>query len=170
MPGAISLDDFCARPHALFNGLATLIAGTDIVATVPDYAADVLTAAGGVRSEELPLESRTFELHMAWRGSQDNDPEPSRREISFPLIVTFVVFDSCNKTLGNRIRPSQITSADFPMIQSLTPLRYPLAALALVVLSACGKGPESAAQAPAAAKVNVAKVLEQPVNEWDEVT
>jgi len=56
------------------------------------------------------------------------------------------------------------------MIQSLTPLRYPLAALALVVLSACGKGPETAAQAPAAAKVNVAKVLEQPVNEWDEVT
>jgi multidrug efflux system membrane fusion protein len=49
-------------------------------------------------------------------------------------------------------------------------LRYPLAALALVVLSACGKGPETAAQAPAAAKVNVAKVLEQPVNEWDEVT
>ncbi|WP_110948122.1 multidrug efflux RND transporter periplasmic adaptor subunit MexE [Pseudomonas bohemica] len=56
------------------------------------------------------------------------------------------------------------------MVQSLTPLRYPLAALALVVLSACGKGPETAAQAPAAAKVNVAKVLEQPVNEWDEVT
>jgi len=56
------------------------------------------------------------------------------------------------------------------MVQSLTPLRYPLAALALVVLSACGKGPESTAQAPAAAKVNVAKVLEQPVNEWDEVT
>jgi multidrug efflux system membrane fusion protein len=56
------------------------------------------------------------------------------------------------------------------MVQSLTPLRYPLAALALVVISACGKGPENAAQAPAAAKVNVAKVLEQPVNEWDEVT
>jgi LysR family transcriptional activator of mexEF-oprN operon len=104
MPGPITLDDFCARPHALvsfagdlggfidehlekigrkrhvvlavpqFNGLATLIAGTDIVATVPDYAAAVLTAAGGVRSEELPIESRTFELHMAWRGSQDNDP------------------------------------------------------------------------------------------------
>lgn len=56
------------------------------------------------------------------------------------------------------------------MVQSLTPLRYPLAALAMVVISACGKGPESAAQTPAAAKVNVAKVLEQPVNEWDEVT
>ncbi|WP_296258168.1 MULTISPECIES: multidrug efflux RND transporter periplasmic adaptor subunit MexE [unclassified Pseudomonas] len=56
------------------------------------------------------------------------------------------------------------------MFQSLNPFRYPLAALALVVISACGKGPETAAQAPAAAKVSVAKVLEQPVNEWDEVT
>jgi multidrug efflux system membrane fusion protein len=56
------------------------------------------------------------------------------------------------------------------MVHSLTPLRYPLAALALVVISACGKGPETAAQAPAAAKVDVAKVIEQPVNEWDEVT
>lgn len=55
------------------------------------------------------------------------------------------------------------------MVQSLTPLRYPLAALALVVISACGKTPE-ATVAPAAAKVTVAKVLEQPINEWDEVT
>jgi multidrug efflux system membrane fusion protein len=55
------------------------------------------------------------------------------------------------------------------MLQSLTPLRYPLAALTLVVLSACGRTPE-ATVAPAAAKVNVAKVIEQPVNEWDEVT
>ncbi len=100
----MSLDDFCARPHALvsfagdlsgfidehleklerkrhvvlavpqFNGLATLLTGTDIIATVPDYAAQVLTAAGGVRAEDLPIETRTFELHMAWRGAQDNDP------------------------------------------------------------------------------------------------
>ncbi len=55
------------------------------------------------------------------------------------------------------------------MLQSLTPLRYPLAALTLVVLGACGRTPE-ATVAPAAAKVNVAKVIEQPVNEWDEVT
>ncbi len=104
IPGALSLDDFCARPHALvsfagdlsgfideyleamnrkrhvvlavpqFNGLATLLTGTDIIATVPDYAAQVLTAAGGVRAEDLPLETQTFELHMAWRGAQDNDP------------------------------------------------------------------------------------------------
>lgn len=104
VPGAISLDDFCARPHALvsfagdltgfideeleklerkrrvvlavpqFNGLGTLLAGTDIVATVPDYTAATLTAAGGLRADELPLPTRTFELHMAWRGAQDNDP------------------------------------------------------------------------------------------------
>jgi len=104
VPGALSLDDFCKRPHALvsfagdlsgfideelakvgrerhvvlavpqFNGLGSLLSGTDIVATVPDYTADILTAAGGLRAEELPLETRTFELHMAWRGAQDNDP------------------------------------------------------------------------------------------------
>ncbi|MNF97189.1 Nodulation protein D 2 [compost metagenome] len=104
MPGPLSLDDYCARPHALvsfagdlsgfideeleklgrkrhvvlavpqFNGLSTLLAGTDIVATVPDYTADALTAAGGVRAEDPPLPVRSFELHMAWRGSQDNDP------------------------------------------------------------------------------------------------
>lgn len=104
MPGSIGLDDFCSRPHALvspagdlsgfidealekigrkrhvvlavpqFNGLSTLLAGTDIIATIPDYTADSLIAAGGLRAQEVPLPVRTFELHMAWRGSQDNDP------------------------------------------------------------------------------------------------
>ena len=41
---------------------------------MPDYTADVLTAAGGLRAEDLPMEVRSFELHMAWRGAQDNDP------------------------------------------------------------------------------------------------
>jgi len=27
-----------------------------------------------VRAEDPPLPVRSFELHMAWRGSQDNDP------------------------------------------------------------------------------------------------
>jgi LysR family transcriptional activator of mexEF-oprN operon len=57
-----------------FNGLGTLLAGTDILATVPDYTAAALTSAGGVRAEELPIPTQTFELHMAWRGAQDNDP------------------------------------------------------------------------------------------------
>lgn len=104
IPGNLSLDDFCARPHALvsfagdlggfidealektghkrrvvlavpqFNGLGPLLSGTDIVATVPDYTAATLTAAGGLRTEDLPLDIQAFELHMAWRGAQDNDP------------------------------------------------------------------------------------------------
>ncbi|MBD8271623.1 efflux RND transporter periplasmic adaptor subunit [Pseudomonas fluorescens] len=55
------------------------------------------------------------------------------------------------------------------MDQSLKLLWYTLAALAVLVISACGKAPETAASMPAA-KVSVAKVLEQPVNEWDEFT
>nr|WP_298163812.1 LysR family transcriptional regulator [uncultured Pseudomonas sp.] len=104
VPGPLSLDDYCARPHALvsfagdlsgfidealeklgrsrrvvlavpqFNGLSTLLSGTNIIATVPDYTAAALTAAGGLRAEDPPLETQTFELHMAWRGAQDNDP------------------------------------------------------------------------------------------------
>ena len=48
-------------------------------------------------------------------------------------------------------------------------LRYPLALAAILVLSACGKAQDSAAQHPAA-KVSVAEVIQQPVNEWDEFT
>ena len=55
------------------------------------------------------------------------------------------------------------------MEHSLSKLRFPLALLAVLVISACGKTPETAASMPAA-KVSVAKVLEQPVNEWDEFT
>ncbi|MDT4853116.1 hypothetical protein FQZ97_873700 [compost metagenome] len=104
VPGALSLDDYCARPHALvsfagdlngfiddqllkmgrsrkvvlavpqFNGLGTLLAGTDLLSVVPDYTAAALTAAGGLRAEDLPLETNSFEMSMAWRGAQDNDP------------------------------------------------------------------------------------------------
>ena len=48
-------------------------------------------------------------------------------------------------------------------------LRYPLALAAILVLSACGKAQDSAAQHPAA-KVSVAEVIQQPINEWDEFT
>ena len=55
------------------------------------------------------------------------------------------------------------------MEQTLKHLRLPLAILAVAVMSACGKTPEQAAAMPPA-KISVAKVLEQPVNEWDEFT
>jgi len=104
IPGKLTLDDFCARPHAMvsfagdlsgyiddelarlgrsrqvvlavpqFNGLGTLLAGTDLLASVPDYAAEVLAAAGGLRIEDHPLPLPGFELHMAWRGAHDTDP------------------------------------------------------------------------------------------------
>ncbi|MDH4557971.1 LysR family transcriptional regulator [Pseudomonas sp. BN417] len=104
VPGALSVDDYCERPHALvsfagdlngfvdeelakigrkrrvvlavpqFNGLGTLLAGTDLVAMVPDYTAAALTAAGGLRAEDPPMSTQAFELSMAWRGAQDNDP------------------------------------------------------------------------------------------------
>ncbi|VXC22076.1 Efflux transporter periplasmic adaptor subunit [Pseudomonas sp. 8AS] len=48
-------------------------------------------------------------------------------------------------------------------------LRYPLALAAVLLLSACGKAADSAAQHPAA-KVSVAEVIQQPINEWDEFT
>jgi multidrug efflux system membrane fusion protein len=50
-----------------------------------------------------------------------------------------------------------------------TPVRHGVATLTLLMISACGQAPAVTA-APAAAKVTVAKVLEQPVNEWDEFT
>lgn len=104
IPGKLSLDEYCARPHAMvsfagdlngfideqlarfdrtrkvvlavpqFNGLGTLLSGTDLIAVVPDYTAAALTAAGGLRAEDLPFESDSFEMSMAWRGAQDNDP------------------------------------------------------------------------------------------------
>ncbi|WP_236200029.1 LysR family transcriptional regulator [Pseudomonas pseudonitroreducens] len=104
IPGALTLDDYCARPHALvsyagdldgfvdqtlaemdrkrqvvlavpqFVGLAQLLAGTDIIATVPEYVALALTAAGGLRAEDPPFPTRLAELSMGWRGAQDQDP------------------------------------------------------------------------------------------------
>lgn len=46
--------------------------------------------------------------------------------------------------------------------------RYALTCAAVLLLSACGK--EAPSAAVAAPKVSVAQVLQQPVNEWDELT
>jgi LysR family transcriptional activator of mexEF-oprN operon len=103
-PGRLTLDEYCARPHAIvsfagdlngfvdnelgkigrsrkvvlavpqFNGLGSLLAGTDILTTVPDYTADILAASGGLRVEDHPLELPGGSLSMAWRAAQDEDP------------------------------------------------------------------------------------------------
>lgn len=49
-------------------------------------------------------------------------------------------------------------------------LRHSLVLAAFMSLPACGQSPAATAQQPAAPKVSVAEVIEQPVNEWDEVT
>src|SRR3546814_18731758 len=85
------------------------------------------------------------------------------------MIVTFASFDSCLTASPRIIRPSQYSWRILSMEYSLSKLRFPLALMAVLVMSACGKTPDTAASMPAA-KVSVAKVMEQPVNEWDDFT
>ncbi|WP_085656352.1 LysR substrate-binding domain-containing protein [Pseudomonas sp. B11(2017)] len=104
-PGALTLDDYCERPHALvsFSGdlggaidndlarigrsrrvvlavpqfapLRAILAGTDMLATVPDFAACALVEDSGVlRADEPPFEIIPSELSMVWNGVNDNDP------------------------------------------------------------------------------------------------
>ncbi|RML94963.1 Multidrug efflux RND transporter, membrane fusion protein MexE, partial [Pseudomonas savastanoi] len=100
----------------------------------------------------------------------------TRRQVFEDLWVLIIASDSnlrfirfVNNTLCATESAHSLLSAELPMHQTLSHLRYPLTALALIVISACGRAPE-ATSAPGAAKVSVAKVLEQPINEWDEFT
>ncbi|WP_460157250.1 LysR substrate-binding domain-containing protein [Pseudomonas sp. S2_H10] len=104
-PGQLTLDEFCERPHALvsfsgdlsgaidndlarigrsrrvvlavpqFAGLRALLAGTDMLATVPDYAASALIdGSSQLRADDAPFEINLSELSMVWNGVNDNDP------------------------------------------------------------------------------------------------
>ena len=100
----MTLDDYCTRPHALvsfagdlsgfidhelaalgrsrrvtraipqFHGLSTLLPGTLLIATIPDYAAAALTENGRLRSEALPFPAPVFDLSMTWNATRDLDP------------------------------------------------------------------------------------------------
>ncbi|MET1027688.1 MAG: efflux RND transporter periplasmic adaptor subunit [Dongiaceae bacterium] len=57
------------------------------------------------------------------------------------------------------------------MESSLKSWSYPIALAAILALGACERSPAATiASQPAAPKVSVAEVLQQPVNEWDEFT
>lgn len=56
------------------------------------------------------------------------------------------------------------------MEQSIKTLRFTLAALPLILLAACGQGQSTSAGGAPAPKVSVAAVIQQPINEWDELT
>jgi LysR family transcriptional activator of mexEF-oprN operon len=100
----LDLEAFCARPHVLvsfaggtvglvddalrrigrerkvvlavpqFNSLGSLLEGTDLIAAVPDYAASVLAAKGGLSIQALPVDVDEWPVHMVWNMARDNDP------------------------------------------------------------------------------------------------
>jgi len=57
-----------------FSGLRDLLAGSEMIATVPDYAACALTQGSGLRAEDPPFAIDAAELSMVWSGVHDNDP------------------------------------------------------------------------------------------------
>jgi LysR family transcriptional activator of mexEF-oprN operon len=103
-PEPLTLDDFCQRPHTMvsfsgdlsgnididlakvgrarrvvvavpqFSGLRALLAGTELIATVPDYAACALIEGCALRAEDPPFPIAPAELSMVWAGVHDNDP------------------------------------------------------------------------------------------------
>ncbi|RJX74153.1 LysR substrate-binding domain-containing protein [Pseudomonas sp. LS-2] len=101
----VDLNEYCQRPHAQvcysgdvtayidselktrgrsrhveislsqFSSLPLVMANTDLLATVPDYVADILVAYGGVRAQALPLQIPTVELAMSWDAKTDDAPQ-----------------------------------------------------------------------------------------------
>ena len=57
-----------------FGSLRALLRNTDMIATVPDYAACALADDGTLRAEDAPLDIDKAKLSMVWSGAHDNDP------------------------------------------------------------------------------------------------
>jgi hypothetical protein len=51
-----------------FSGLRALLAGTEMIATVPDYAACALVEGCALRAEDPPFPIDAAQLSMAWSG------------------------------------------------------------------------------------------------------
>lgn len=103
-PGELTLDEFCRRPHAIvssmgnviddsdralclmgrqrrvvltvpqFSALPVLLAGSDMIAIVPDYVALAMAVVAGMRAQAAPICLPQHELSMVWRGASHNDP------------------------------------------------------------------------------------------------
>ncbi|MWV14286.1 LysR family transcriptional regulator [Pseudomonas sp. R-28-1W-6] len=104
LPGTLTLDDFCSRPHALvsfsgdlsgnidndlakvggsrhvvlavpqFSGLRCIFSGTELLASVPDYVAAALIQDTDLRADDPPFPIVTSDLCMVWSEGTDNDP------------------------------------------------------------------------------------------------
>lgn len=100
----LNLDEYCARPHVLvshtanvssladewlselgrkrhvvlsvpqYSALPALLAGTDLIASLPDYTAAAMAASGQLFDEPLPFKTPTLDLSMVWLSLVDTDP------------------------------------------------------------------------------------------------
>ncbi len=105
IPGPLSMEDYCARPHAMvsfagdlngyideelalhgckrkvvlavpqFNGLSSLLAGTDIIATVPDYAATAPRRDGRGTRRAVAFET-SQDSNSPWPGAAPRTTTP----------------------------------------------------------------------------------------------
>ncbi|WP_223547137.1 LysR family transcriptional regulator [Pseudomonas sp. A-B-19] len=106
-PGCLELEEFCKRPHVVvssmgnvvddadhalsligrqrkvvlavpqFSALPALLAGSDMIAILPEYVARAMAQMEGMRAEFAPLDLPTPDLSMVWRGATHNDPRES---------------------------------------------------------------------------------------------
>lgn len=99
----LTLDDYCSRPHVLvsptanvrgypddwldeigrrrhvlsvpqYSALPALLAGTNMIASLSDYAADAMAASGQLFKEPFPFKTPTLDLSMVWLSHVDTDP------------------------------------------------------------------------------------------------
>jgi LysR family transcriptional activator of mexEF-oprN operon len=100
----LTLDEYCTRPHVLvshtantagiadewleeigrkrrvvlsvpqFSSLPALLAGTDLLAGLPDYAATAMAQWGNLFDEPLPFDTPPLDLSMVWLSVMDTDP------------------------------------------------------------------------------------------------
>lgn len=115
--GTIGLDEFCRRPHVVvssvgnviddvdhaldrlgrqrkvvlavsqFSALPALLAGSDMLAVVPDYVALAMVRLEGLRAQFAPLELPERDLSIAWHGTSHDAPRERwlRSRFSFHL-------------------------------------------------------------------------------------
>lgn len=110
---SLTLEEFCSRPHIIvshtanvsgfvdkwladigrtrnvvlsipnFSSLPALLEGTDLLVSLPDYAAKAMTSSGTLFEEAFPFEVPNLELSMVWLSVTDSDPAECwiRREL-----------------------------------------------------------------------------------------
>jgi len=100
----LTLDEYCARPHVLvshtanvsgfadewlaeigrkrhvvlsvpqYSALPALLAGTDLIASLPDYTAEAMTLSGNLFVSPTHSTTPTLDLSMVWLSHVDTDP------------------------------------------------------------------------------------------------